>query len=752
MPGILSYLRTFRHLASVPCGDGELLQRFREQRDEAAFATLVQRHGPMVLGIARRALGTSDLTDDVFQATFLVLARRGKHLETWPSVAGWLVQVARRTALQARAKSIRRIRHEQQVAAMTSTVTKSDSTQTADQIELAEMVDAELARLPSKYRTPLVLCQLQGQSREEAAKQLGWPVGSVSGRLARGKKLLQQRLMRKGLAPSLAAGAFAIPSTQAQVPGLLIQATTLLASSMVHRASTVSAGTAVTLAQGVMTLMLMTKLKYAGAAILLITLCVGTGVWAWPGKEREDVKQAQQPKVEPKTTSLLDQLQGHWVVEATNETNLPLGITTLRRGPFATQAMLSELRCWKIQDNQAYLSATWIGFNAPRARNFNTLELDTNVTPAKVDLANLVGIVRMIDGKPQFCFVVRSGPTDRIEDSRPKSFEASRNNWLVTLRRASDYDLLEGVWRKEERNPVTDDVESAEELIFRKNMYVRRNYNSNFNGRSREDRPRQFLLNETTSPKQIDLEIRPVDEVFHSYNLDNPANRNFFNINFPVKNRTLERQVGIYQIKDNDFTYLISGGIPLELETDKLVPNLKSPFNKRASSFVPGETSTEIFKGLPVTYHRVQRSLKDSNNAKLEPSDDPQVPGAGNRGETPTTESTLLSPKLTDLRQQRLKIAQERMDIWKEMYRAGRVSLEESGPLSQQLLDARLALAKDSDMKIKSLEEHLKLLKQFEEYAQKGYQSGSRTKSDLLAVQLRRVEVEIQLEELKAKR
>jgi HlyD family secretion protein len=179
MPDILSYLRSFRHLIHLPDGDGELLQRFRVKRDELAFATLVQRHGPMVLGIAQRILGQSDLLDDVFQATFLVLAKRGRQMETWPSVAGWLVQVARRTALQARAKSARRTRHEQQAAAMTPNSNAAEPAEVVSQRDLSQLLDAELATLPSKYRTPLVLCHLEGQTKEETARQLGWPVGSV---------------------------------------------------------------------------------------------------------------------------------------------------------------------------------------------------------------------------------------------------------------------------------------------------------------------------------------------------------------------------------------------------------------------------------------------------------------------------------------------------------------------------------------------------------------------------------------------
>ena len=288
MPDILSYLRSFRHLIHLPDSDGELLKRFRVKRDELAFATLVQRHGTMVLGIVQRILGHSDLLDDVFQATFLVLAKRGRQMEAWPSVAGWLVQVARRTALQARAKSVRRTRHEQQAAAMTAN-TNTNTTEPAEvvsQRDLSQLLDAELARLPSKYRTPLVLCHLEGQTKEETARQLGWPVGSVSGRLARGRKLLQARLLRRGIVPTLATGIFTVPAANAHLPSLLIQATTLLASNVVHQTSPVSTSAAIVLAQGVMTSMFMTKVKYAAAILLVLGLCLGTGAWAWQGQGR----------------------------------------------------------------------------------------------------------------------------------------------------------------------------------------------------------------------------------------------------------------------------------------------------------------------------------------------------------------------------------------------------------------------------------------------------------------------------------
>ena len=312
MPDILSYLRSFRHLIHLPDGDGKLLQRFRLQRDELAFATLVHRHGPMVLGIAQRILGQSDLLDDVFQATFLVLAKRGRQMETWPSVAGWLVQVARRTALQARAKSARRTRHEQQAAAMTANSNAAEPAEVVSQRDLSQLLDAELARLPSKYRTPLVLCHLEGQTKEETARQLGWPVGSVSGRLARGKKLLQARLLRRGIVPALATGIFTMPAANAHLPSLLIQATTMLASNVVHQTSQVPTSSAVVLAQGVMTSMMMTKVKYAASILLVLGLCLGTGAWAWQGKGEQATTQVQVANNEVKQPSLLEQMQGEW--------------------------------------------------------------------------------------------------------------------------------------------------------------------------------------------------------------------------------------------------------------------------------------------------------------------------------------------------------------------------------------------------------------------------------------------------------
>jgi polysaccharide export outer membrane protein len=180
--------------------DQELLRRFVHSRDDTAFALLVERHGPMVLGVCRRILGNSHDADDAFQATFLVLVRRADPLESPELLGNWLYGVAYRIARKARAQAARRRQQERQAAAVAAT--PEPLTDLAWR-ELRDRLDDELNRLPEKYRLPLILCYLQGLTNEEAARRLGWPSGSMSYRLARGRELLRRRLLgRHGAAPA----------------------------------------------------------------------------------------------------------------------------------------------------------------------------------------------------------------------------------------------------------------------------------------------------------------------------------------------------------------------------------------------------------------------------------------------------------------------------------------------------------------------------------------------------------------------
>src|SRR5262245_4312877 len=190
------FLLHLRWGAGRPTGpsttDGALLRRFAEGRDEAAFALLVQRHGPAVFGVCCRILGPGPDAEDAFQATFVVLARKATSLADRAIVGNWLFGVARRTALKARTLAARRRVKEREMA-------RPESRPPAQPGELREAIDAAVAGLPTKYRAPVVLCELEGRSLRDAAAELGWPEGTVAGRLSRGRAMLRARLARAGL-------------------------------------------------------------------------------------------------------------------------------------------------------------------------------------------------------------------------------------------------------------------------------------------------------------------------------------------------------------------------------------------------------------------------------------------------------------------------------------------------------------------------------------------------------------------------
>ena len=185
--------------------DGQLLERFAQGRvgmpdSEAAFTVLVERHGPMVLGVCRTVLGDRHDAEDACQATFLVLAQRAGLIRRRDSVASWLYGVARRVALRARRRAARRRELERRRQARVGVAQAIAAPAPEPWPELYE----ELDRLPEPFRAAVVLCDLEGQSYERAAGILHCPVGTVQSRLARGRERLRHRLERRGLAPASA--------------------------------------------------------------------------------------------------------------------------------------------------------------------------------------------------------------------------------------------------------------------------------------------------------------------------------------------------------------------------------------------------------------------------------------------------------------------------------------------------------------------------------------------------------------------
>ncbi|MBY0524758.1 MAG: sigma-70 family RNA polymerase sigma factor [Gemmataceae bacterium] len=192
--------------------DQALLECFANQCDGQAFAALVWRHSPLVLGVCRRILPDAHAAEDAFQAVFLVLARKAGSIRHHQALSSWLFRVAYRIALRGRADLLRQRAHERQESDMAQAdrpaATMEHGDDPADEAarrEFRGVLDAELDRLPEKYRAPLVLCYLQGKTNEEAARELGWPAGSMSRHLERARTLLQKRLVQRGAAFSQAA-------------------------------------------------------------------------------------------------------------------------------------------------------------------------------------------------------------------------------------------------------------------------------------------------------------------------------------------------------------------------------------------------------------------------------------------------------------------------------------------------------------------------------------------------------------------
>src|SRR6516162_4822686 len=181
--------------------DGQLLEAFISRRDEAALAALVHRHGPMVWGVCRRVLRNYHDAEDAFQATFLVFVRKGASIASRELLANWLYGVAHQTALKARTTAAYRRVRERQVMEMPEPVTTEPDLWS----DLQPLLDQELSRLPDKYRIAIVLCDLEGKTRKEAARQLGVPEGTLAARVARARGMLAKRLNRHGLV--LAGGA-----------------------------------------------------------------------------------------------------------------------------------------------------------------------------------------------------------------------------------------------------------------------------------------------------------------------------------------------------------------------------------------------------------------------------------------------------------------------------------------------------------------------------------------------------------------
>ncbi len=255
--------------------DGQLLERFADHRDEAAFEALVERHGPMVLRVCRGVLADLNDADDAFQATFLVLVRRAGSIRKRDSLASWLFGIAGRVAARARVDAARRRKNEQAAARL-----EPCSASERDAPDPGLVLHEELARLPEKYREAVVLYYLEGRSCEEAALRLKRPVGTIKARLSRARGLLRGRLGRRGVAlpAGLAAVEFNAEAAPLAVPPALVRTTI----EVVTRSTSAVGASACAgaLARGVLRSMLFSRLKFVAVAVLAGVAVAGSAVIA----------------------------------------------------------------------------------------------------------------------------------------------------------------------------------------------------------------------------------------------------------------------------------------------------------------------------------------------------------------------------------------------------------------------------------------------------------------------------------------
>jgi RNA polymerase sigma factor (sigma-70 family) len=262
-----------RHRAAT-LPDALLLERFTRQRDEAAFAALLDRHGPTVFGVCQRILRDAHAAEDAFQATFLVFVRKAGSIGKADSLGCWFYEVAYRTALRAKVNTARQRLRERQAPLMSDTLPATD----LDWKELRPILDDELHRLPENFRRPFVLCYLEGKTHADAAVLLGWPKGTVAGRLSRARELLRERLVRHGVTLSAAGLASLLPGqATAAVPRTLLDAT--LRAGLLFAAgqptTAFASTTSVALAKEVLQVMFPKKLHFALALLLAVGVCAG---------------------------------------------------------------------------------------------------------------------------------------------------------------------------------------------------------------------------------------------------------------------------------------------------------------------------------------------------------------------------------------------------------------------------------------------------------------------------------------------
>jgi RNA polymerase sigma factor (sigma-70 family) len=399
--------------------DAVLLDHFVRRNDQAAFAALLERHGPMVLGVCRRLLSDTHEADDAFQATFLIFLQKAGSLRDPASLGNWLYGVAYRVARRARTVAARWRAREREVPVMAA----ADSSPDAIWEELRPILDKEIAQLPRKYQAPVVLCYLEGKTYTEAAQILGWAEGTVSGRLARARERLRSRLALRGLALS---GAF--------LPVLLSQKGTVIVSPALAAAIHKGALAAVTgqsaaaafstkvaaLAHGTLKALAISKLKVA-LVVLAATCALGGGaavVDRWIAADKPNVLSSLHAWTDTLHRHLAN-LQGTWDL-----------ISLEKEGRLVSAEEVDNLKIvWIIQADQIVMQSkngqSTAKYSLDPSGNPRRIKLILTSDPQKQEQA-LRGIYARSNGTLRVCY-------DPKGELQPKKFETKADQTVLLM-------------------------------------------------------------------------------------------------------------------------------------------------------------------------------------------------------------------------------------------------------------------------------------------------------------------------------
>jgi RNA polymerase sigma factor (sigma-70 family) len=438
-----SVLRFLRHLTAgdgVRVGsDAQLLSAFAADRDEAAFTEIVRRHGPMVYNVCRRLLGAGADAEDAFQAVFLVLARKARRLREPATLAQWLYGVAYRTAVHVRTRRDRR----QSRRAETIPAAAPDPFEEISRREQRRVLDEEVARLPVKYRTAVVLCYLEGLSGADAARQLGCPRATVATRLARACDRLRGPLARRGIVLSATAIASAL-SAEANAANPMPLIPPSVRAAVAFAASpqmAVDPSRSTILAREVLSAMRATRVKLA-AVLLLAVVLIGTRLSAGlanPEPAPRDPEPAQAPAApadKHKVAYGLKDLEGDWKV------------TTLNSG-IAIQEMTEKSWVWKwrgplMQMCAADGKAQWFAVQVDADKGSVDLVSLAGDLQGELKTETIPGIFKIEQGKLVLCLRHEK----HLQMGRPTEFIADAKSWqaLFTFERVEHAMALKGVW------------------------------------------------------------------------------------------------------------------------------------------------------------------------------------------------------------------------------------------------------------------------------------------------------------------